>query len=1250
MSKMNQIESALLQIDQAKFHKLCDLYLHRCGYENINPLGVLIGSDKVRKGTPDTFFVVPHGKYIFAEYSTQQTGLFKKFLDDVTKCFNESKTGVPVEKIQEIILCHNSILNTTETELLTKECQRHGCLLTLIGTGRLSHDLFHNYPGIAKDILGIDIDTGQIVSSEDFVSVYNKNALAAPLDTPFQFREEEVEQVLTALEHDDLLLITGYAGGGKSRLGLECCRRFFTAHPEYMVRCIYRRGPDLFDDLRVHFSPPGHYLIFVDDANRLSSFDYVLQYLHEQRADRHIKIIATVREYAVDRIRTAAKRYGGAKEVQVAPFTEKEIRGFLTTAFGITNHLYLDRIFSLSHGNPRLAVMAARVAVHEQTLLSIADVSSLYDQYFHTVREDLSQLGEALLVRVGGIIAFFRSVDRSHEKLMQEIRAGFGILPDEFWQAATRLHDMEVVDIENEVVRISDQVLGTYLFYLAFFRDHVLDLSVLLERFWRSYRSQFVDALNPVLSAFNREKIAQVLRPHIDRFWQTLIAAGDDDGILVLIEHFWFLKPTETLLYVRNRLSSMESVSRDLNTLNFKRDTRAPVLPLLGALSRFRYGDEQSFGLALALILEYVRKRPDDVPSVLRVLTENFGFRHTSYLNSYRVERTTIETLWKHTTNEESRIYQRMFLAVASDYLQTEVEVIEPTTSGVRGFRFHLPSLPEVNDLRQSIWQNLFALYQIPTLQAEVLDVLRAYIHSGYHTTVSELLATDAEQLLSFIDAHLQPSAYGHCLLVQEYERFLRRHEVPHNEKDTARFTNDTYVLSQLLRHNVEEWGRVGSEEYEQQKRQQIEAHFLNFSRAQYEVFFEQCAEILSGPGREQHALAVMSRIVQVLLVLGQRNPSLFVEVLTTYLESGNLLDLAYPELVQTLTEVCGPDLAYERLSQGTFRLQRKWLLLFYQTLPQEQVTANHVAQLYALYQHADPEDLPYDSDYLLKYLHCDQHVVTRITAILTDKAETDSRFGLCLAHIFISQGPLASELRRLFCHEVELLKRAYFAAQKPREYTDYSGDTFNLLLDLDPEFATAHIDWVYKTQEWPSTYNDHRDYRFLWLRDDYHQVMERMLTRIFTIEQNRYQMYEHASVFIHLKETGPRSAIIADRQRTLLCYLIQQHHTNPAFMRFVFSIIAGFPPEERRAYVQVFLSRNNTFSDFRGLPLSVYEGGWVSEELSRLYQWVEFLTSLRPLFNNVELLEHQQYVEQQIERLHREIERQKKREFVERE
>ena len=91
MSKLTQIQTELKSIGAAEFQQLCDALLDRKGFGILNPIGTIIGANKVDTGTPDTLIALPDGSYVFAEYTTQQDRLYKKFKDDLDKCFDESK-------------------------------------------------------------------------------------------------------------------------------------------------------------------------------------------------------------------------------------------------------------------------------------------------------------------------------------------------------------------------------------------------------------------------------------------------------------------------------------------------------------------------------------------------------------------------------------------------------------------------------------------------------------------------------------------------------------------------------------------------------------------------------------------------------------------------------------------------------------------------------------------------------------------------------------------------------------------------------------------------------------------------------------------------------------------------------------------------------------------------------------------------------------------------------------------------------
>ena len=80
MAIINTIKQKILELDQGTFQNLCDQILYSLGYSNFVSLGSQSGTQKTTPRTPDTYCINEDNKYVFVEYTTQQTGLCKRLL------------------------------------------------------------------------------------------------------------------------------------------------------------------------------------------------------------------------------------------------------------------------------------------------------------------------------------------------------------------------------------------------------------------------------------------------------------------------------------------------------------------------------------------------------------------------------------------------------------------------------------------------------------------------------------------------------------------------------------------------------------------------------------------------------------------------------------------------------------------------------------------------------------------------------------------------------------------------------------------------------------------------------------------------------------------------------------------------------------------------------------------------------------------------------------------------------------------
>lgn len=270
-----------------------------------------------------------------------------------------------------------------------------------------------------------------------------------------------------------------------------------------------------------------------------------------------------------------------------------------------------------------------------------------------------------------------------------------------------------------------------------------------------------------------------------------------------------------------------------------------------------------------------------------------------------------------------------------------------------------------------------------------------------------------------------------------------------------------------------------------------------------------------------------------------------------------------------------------------------------------------------------------------------------RVTRTLVDRSATDPGFGQPLADLFSKHSHVCGRLGEIFADEVNLLKQAYFAACLVDQYPDYEGTGFNALIDLDPQFVSDWVSWMFGRYTWLSRHEESRDYSFLWRRDDYNSVVKGIADAVLAAEDERLFLASYLEVYFILQDGSEDIETLKDRQDVSLDNLIETRHGEKRFMSLLFSVISNFSEERRRNRLTAFLRFNSDFDAFTALSLEPSNFSWSGSEVPLLQRRVDFFETLLPLLSTVELLRHKQYVEHQIQELRGSIEREKKSDFM---
>lgn len=843
--RLQLIEQKLIAIDPAGFQNLCDAYLmmREEGVRSFNRTGSQLGKQKTKIGTPDSFVRLDDNKLACIEYTTQAESKVLKIKGDIDKCLDAEKTGIAAEKLDQIIVCFNSRLTMEEEAEIQDYAQQLGKRVDLIGIDTLSIEIQSKYLLLSRDFLGIPIETGQILPFDKFISEYNNKAhqLSTPLDNEFLHRDKELQEQLGFLERTDLLIISGAPGIGKTKIGIKVIQEFIELNPSYLSFAIAKKGVDIFEDLRIQLQVDRDYILLIDDANRqLSNLIQILGVFKEERKGK-IKILITVRNYALDDIKNLTS-YIEKEVIDLKKFSDEEIVQIISSdSFKILNPEYQKRIVTISDGNVRLAVMASRLANKKQEDFLIGDVSDLFDLYFGTFMSDFDLFNDKNVLKVLGIISFFFSISRNDRSLLESLSRLFDIDYYDFNEAIEELHKRELIEVQFNRVRISEQVMATYFFYKVFIKDQILSFDILINNFFPLMKSRFKDSIIPANNSFGYENVFKKIHQDLNNYLQQ--KSGDEDAALDFLDLFWFYLPEDTLTYFHTKItelpepdSSVYRTKYEINDFVFEKEKT------LDFISRFFRHITSWFDTAVLLGFEYIRKKPQHLPEYIRRIKETLNFAHSDEKYGFKRQVDFIQILIDNAHSGNPH-YLAAFFELSKFFLQQSFQVSEGGRNhSISFYEYPLPLYSVTKELRASIWEKLFGCFE--NYPKEVYEVI-ANFRPSYHELNPEVLDFDLGLLVPFFSENFSPKTfkYAHCVQEMIYrfdreERIINRSYRELKEK----FLTEDYLAYRKLDWNKlrdkEEFEFDNWEEYEALKSEEFKNYFLFDDESEFPKLF----------------------------------------------------------------------------------------------------------------------------------------------------------------------------------------------------------------------------------------------------------------------------------------------------------------------------------------------------------------------------------------------------------------------------
>lgn len=1241
-----QIENALDRINGDIFQEFCNHFLYlKLNPNTITPIGSVIGKEKSRKGIPDSYFTSADNELIFAEYTTRERlekgqSFYNKLKSDIENCFDTSKTGLKKEEINKVILCFTERIKPVEKKNLDELCKKHNpkCILDLKGIRDLAFAVL-DYP-ILGTYVGVKVGTGQIQEPSEFIANYEKNKISTPLSNTFFGRAKELDDGLNHLETSDLLLIHGAPGTGKSKFAIELAKRYSDKNG-FSFLCIGNKGIPIWDDLKTIVRTDKKYVLLVDDANRLAkNFQWILS-LFEDREINTLKVLVTVRDYALPQVKSIAVNYN-SKSIEIGAFSNDEIKKIIQSDdFKINEPSYVDRILKIAQGNSRLAIMCAKVAVKAKNILELDDASQIYDEYFEPLFKEVELLKEPIAQKSLALISFFSRIDKENRELCDFIFKSLEVEENKFWEVCYALHESELVDLfEQQVVKISDQIFSTYIFYKAVIENETLSFNFFLNNYL-DYENRITDTIVPVINTFNYKHIEQKLKPLILKKWLDIEKQGENQSSLKYLDLFWFYLSPQVINFLKKQIDNQEAESTIEYRYNYElNEFSYGTGKDLEILSRFRYHNDQFFKDALELMFYYAIKVPSKMPAVIYTLKEKFSFSRLGYMYGDRIQHILFDFLFEKARNNDNKtIYENVLTEILPSFLKLEYRENEGNGRAITIYTYHLWLSDSIKTFRTKCFNFL--------LEAEnksiVLQILyRLNFYEYKHS--DDILKHDLHFIYQIINKYFSPEEFEDCFVLQNLLEGLDWLKVNYSNEIKSEYKSKLYKLAEVLKRDRKRKKELGWREEEEIHQKELKEYCSDFDISSYDSLFTNVTLILEHVKKVSRGNQVWQYENSLNTIFGnlaEIDPNLFLEALNLNFTKFNFnLNLTY---IFNRFFQKAPQLYFE-LYNLIGGLNENTKFCFHQTINIDNVNEEHLLLLYSDLLESIKSlksqyvfwDLTFASKY--KALKEEKEIYSEILEIALSKIKTEQ--------VKISVGQNFIEKCFSFNNfSNETLIEAYLYSNDIEEHFDYEKKLLKTLLIHDSNVLIRLLKFNSPNR---ISYHDleHENFDFIWELENYIEIIDSIFE--FYISSESYYFSENAVASFF----SPSRDKHGNKPIDYLKSIIDKKYLNDKYIDVVFSIICYKYPDLKMEFIERFLKLNSDFEIFKNLEIIQRSKSWSGSYIPILEGekkiWENVISVIDRLPNRLNYYDHKEYANRQIGYCDLRIKDEMKREFYE--
>ncbi|ENZ5658238.1 ATP-binding protein [Enterococcus hirae] len=1210
MTRINLLQQKIIEMEGGAFQGLCDAYLYKKYHlGNIHSLGAQEGTNKTTIGVPDSYVRHEDGTYTFIMYGHQKS-YKSKIENDIIDCLKDNLKKVPSSDIRKIIICHTSTNITTAEDKKFRQLSDEA-EIELIGLDTIVQDLNRPmYQGIAKDFLGIKIDSGQIFLISDFVDAYDKGGMTAPLNINFKFRDEEYLELVNAIKKNDVVLVSGPSGVGKSKLVLEVCKKF--ENENYHVFCVKSNGQSLYDDFTIASSEPGKYLFFLDDINNTTDIRAIIAFVRDFSGAKEIRLVATVRDYEKRKISRILAEHSLFHEKKLSNMTSDQVRKILEESLGITNRMFQDRIVKISKNNIRLAIFAGKSAIKD--INNVNDPTGIFKAYYGQIFDE--QFNKSSFPEVLLVISLLGTVKINEDGFAAKLLQEFKISWSDFKRISLELHQLEMVDYYlDEIVKVNDQSFKDYILEYSLIEKKLISISRLLELGFNTNRNQIVSTINTLFNIFPSPETKDYLSSQILSQWNK---ASDDEQDLYL-ETFYGLDFVKSLSILKNRINNYPRRSFEISEEYFKKKKNykvinSPDVSILSGYKRSEYFQE-----AIELIIILLDRRPDFFMDIYFAF-EELIYDQYSHITDYEEEYLLLKQIWNLRKTQNKNV-DFLLLKIIDKCLMcsgTYTGEGDSLNSIIVG-HFLVLFTEGSKKLRSLCWEILSELYKHKNYQNDIHEILNKYHWNGVESDINSIFEFDMLEVKKyFIDTWVDYT-FEQSLISHKWVEYAEDLKVIIDDSFKKYESNKDFQYCKIIISN----GRFERlSENREKKFKEIKNKTSSYTLEDYTCLFS-VAKKLESINLVDTYLAGEN----LSIIVRNISSSKLVDILTLYFEAGAPFSGYLSGVTLDLLKLVGFDRTYSFINQFDFINKGSWLNTIWTCLPEELISAS---QITLMLEHIEKEgdklnpNIPRYSD-LLKFLSVDQQIVQKASRLIASLSVNNSE----IAHLFLIEFyNKPKELVKVFSKDIDTLEKMYFSSK-----IDFHGEILMEIIKLDSTF------WqVYTKQVDITNFHDTFDkeiFKKVWLLDNYKELIDIAYKNIVAPLYDFYFNHEKHETFFPVDKG--QDSIRNDHIKRWVLNFISDNSNDFEVIRKIFSVfVSNQSIEDKIDYIAEFLKYNKNVEDFKKLSLSPLSHFWSGSYVPILDEEIRFWTTLltQKFLIGLEFIEIKSFIGERIRAL----------------